>query len=152
MKERSMEKFVVFPFSLGCVGVAKTSRSQPTKNTKSSILHQAVLTKIQVGEDSPSKVKINGFWRFLGRRRFSEGVHTLIKRSFKGFSQLFVYKKEIEEVEMEMEIGYPTDVKHVTHVGWDGSTKTLELLSLPSISIKQFELAMAVQAGGSSRF
>lgn len=73
-----------------------------------------------------------------------------------------MYKEEIEE--MEMEIGYPTDVKHVTHIGWDGSTKINpmikgwdnskepDLLSFPSISIQQFQLAMTSQAGGSSRF
>lgn len=73
-----------------------------------------------------------------------------------------MYKEEIEEVEME--IGYPTDVKHVTHIGLDGSTKInpmikgwdnskeQDLLSFPSISIQQFELPMASQACGSSRF
>lgn len=70
-----------------------------------------------------------------------------------------VYKKEdVEKMEPEMEIGYPTDVKHVTHIGIDGSTtitnnvkgwdnlKAPELLSLSPISFKQFELAMASQA------
>ncbi|KAF4355025.1 hypothetical protein F8388_026526 [Cannabis sativa] len=33
-----------------------------------------------------------------------------------------IYKEEMEELEMDMEIGGPTDVKHVTHIGWDGST------------------------------
>ncbi|KAG8482092.1 hypothetical protein CXB51_027108 [Gossypium anomalum] len=37
-----------------------------------------------------------------------------IYKSFKYISQLFVVK------EREMEIGYPTDVKHVAHIGWDG--------------------------------
>lgn len=71
-----------------------------------------------------------------------------------------VYKEE--EIE-EMEIGYPTDVKHVTHIGFDGSNKinnnpmikswdNSKSLSFPSISIQQFELAMATQASGSSRF
>lgn len=57
-----------------------------------------------------------------------------------------------------MVIGYPTDVKHVSHIGLDGSTTTTnnvkgwdnlkppELLSLSPISFKQFELAMAAQA------
>ncbi|THU50739.1 hypothetical protein C4D60_Mb06t23490 [Musa balbisiana] len=39
-----------------------------------------------------------------------------VKGFFKGFkhmSQIFVDK------EHEMEIGYPTDVKHVAHIGWD---------------------------------
>lgn len=68
-----------------------------------------------------------------------------------------VYKEHIEEMEQEMEIGYPTDVKHVTHIGLDGSTTTNnvkgwdnlkppELLSINPITLKQFELAMATQA------
>ncbi|XP_073154159.1 CRIB domain-containing protein RIC10-like [Henckelia pumila] len=43
---------------------------------------------------------------------------TRIKGIYKGFkhtlSQIFVVK------EREMEIGYPTDVKHLAHIGWDG--------------------------------
>ncbi|KAK6122848.1 hypothetical protein DH2020_043374 [Rehmannia glutinosa] len=86
---------------------------------------------------------------------FSQGLHRLIRR-FKSFSQLFVYKEEMGHVEKEMEIGFPTDVKHVTHIGVDGSTtvnpvsnwenlKATEILSFPSISLQQFELAMANQ-------
>ncbi|KAE8728672.1 CRIB domain-containing protein RIC9 [Hibiscus syriacus] len=41
-----------------------------------------------------------------------------IYKSFKCISKIFVVK------EREMEIGYPTDVKHVAHVGWDGSSGT----------------------------
>ncbi|KAG6754671.1 hypothetical protein POTOM_040465 [Populus tomentosa] len=44
-------------------------------------------------------------------------METKIKGLCKGFkyiSQIFVVK------EREMEIGYPTDVKHVAHIGWDG--------------------------------
>ncbi|KAI3800309.1 hypothetical protein L1987_28396 [Smallanthus sonchifolius] len=44
---------------------------------------------------------------------------TKIKGVFKGFkfiSHIFVMK------EREMEIGYPTDVKHLAHIGWDGSS------------------------------
>ncbi|XP_057498601.1 CRIB domain-containing protein RIC10-like isoform X1 [Actinidia eriantha] len=46
---------------------------------------------------------------------------TKIKGIYKGFkyiSQIFVVK------EREMEIGYPTDVKHVSHIGWDGPSGT----------------------------
>lgn len=52
-----------------------------------------------------------------------------------------VYKEE----DMEMEIGSPTDVQHVTHIGWDDSTATTttldgltpppHFLSLPSPSL-----------------
>ncbi|XP_015165228.1 CRIB domain-containing protein RIC4-like isoform X2 [Solanum tuberosum] len=97
-----------------------------------------------------------GFWA-MTRPRFSQNVQRL-KRHFKGFSQLFARREEVEEEETEIEIGYPTDVKHLTHIGWDGSTtinpikgwenlKPPEIISFPSISIKQFELAMAAQAG-----
>ncbi|KAJ7946256.1 CRIB domain containing protein [Quillaja saponaria] len=37
-----------------------------------------------------------------------------ICKGFKYISQIFVVK------EREIEIGYPTDVKHVAHIGWDG--------------------------------
>ncbi|KAF5729022.1 ROP-interactive CRIB motif-containing protein 10 [Tripterygium wilfordii] len=36
-----------------------------------------------------------------------------ICKGFKFISQIFVVK------DREMEIGYPTDVKHVAHIGWD---------------------------------
>ncbi|KAK9133515.1 hypothetical protein Scep_013043 [Stephania cephalantha] len=44
---------------------------------------------------------------------------TKMKGFYKGFkfiTQIFVVK------EREMEIGYPTDVKHVAHIGWDGQS------------------------------
>ncbi|XP_028246581.1 uncharacterized protein LOC114423873 isoform X2 [Glycine soja] len=93
----------------------------------------------------------------LPKPNVAAGIQRIIK-GIKSLSQLFVYKKEdVEEMEPEMEIGYPTDVKHVTHIGIDGSTitnnvkgwdnmKAPELLSLSPISFKQFELAMASQA------
>ncbi|CAN6990458.1 hypothetical protein IGI04_002930 [Brassica rapa subsp. trilocularis] len=39
----------------------------------------------------------------------------LYQKSFKCFSDVF------DEKEDEMEIGYPTDVRHVSHIGWDSS-------------------------------
>ncbi|KAF9670416.1 hypothetical protein SADUNF_Sadunf13G0066000 [Salix dunnii] len=80
-----------------------------------------------------------------------------MRNSFKflAFSKLFkAYKEEIKE----MEIGLPTDVKHVTHIGWDATAPTSnpvhgwdnlispELLSLQSGTLRQFELAIAAQA------
>lgn len=38
-----------------------------------------------------------------------------IYKGLKFITQIFAVK----EREMEMEIGYPTDVKHVSHIGWD---------------------------------
>ncbi|MCL7035587.1 hypothetical protein MKW94_028826 [Papaver nudicaule] len=40
-----------------------------------------------------------------------------ICKSFKFISQIFVVTKE-----REMEIGFPTDVKHVAHIGWDNQS------------------------------
>ncbi|KAJ6390159.1 hypothetical protein OIU77_024388 [Salix suchowensis] len=77
-----------------------------------------------------------------------------------------VYREEEEEeddeqMEREMEIGFPTDVKHLTHIGLDGtattsnpikgweSLKPPEIISFPSLSLSHFELAMAAQAHGS---
>lgn len=72
--------------------------------------------------------------------------------AYKGFEDI--------EIETELEIGYPTDVKHVTHIGYDGSTTTnpdkildhlqplATTLPLPSVSLKQFKLAIAAQAEG----
>ncbi|KAL5730903.1 hypothetical protein ACHQM5_003687 [Ranunculus cassubicifolius] len=39
-----------------------------------------------------------------------------IYKGFKYISSIFVVK------EREMEIGFPTDVKHVAHIGWDGQS------------------------------
>ncbi|CAN1837792.1 CRIB domain-containing protein RIC1 [Linum perenne] len=102
------------------------------------------------------------------------GVNKLVTTMKASISQLFVYKQsaedEEEEDEEEMEIGFPTDVKHVTHIGLDGSTKGVDadadadaekedwteklkapadqIISFPTISLKQFEIAMAAQAHG----
>lgn len=63
----------------------------------------------------------------------------------------------MEEEEMDIEIGCPTDVKHVTHIGLDGSATTdptkgwdnlisPDLISVPTFSWHhQFDLSMAPQ-------
>ncbi|KAG6383007.1 hypothetical protein SASPL_157265 [Salvia splendens] len=54
--------------------------------------------------------------------RHTSPMATAVKGIFKGFkytiSQFFVVK------EREIEIGYPTDVKHVAHIGWEGASGT----------------------------
>ncbi|KAF8391834.1 hypothetical protein HHK36_022172 [Tetracentron sinense] len=154
MKDR-MERLVVLPFSIGCVSQSSVavSANHPRKTKPES---NPSVIRGQEGEESLSVVKMKNSFGFLAlpKPNISTGLQRLIK-SFKSFSHLFVYKEETEE--MEMEIGLPTDVKHVTHIGWDGSAttnpikgwdnlKAPELLSLPSISLRQFELAMAAQA------
>ncbi|XP_010455805.1 PREDICTED: CRIB domain-containing protein RIC10-like [Camelina sativa] len=41
-----------------------------------------------------------------------------IYKGFKCISQIFAVEKERDEIE----IGFPTDVKHVAHIGWEGSS------------------------------
>uniref|UniRef100_A0ACD6AAJ6 Uncharacterized protein n=1 Tax=Avena sativa TaxID=4498 RepID=A0ACD6AAJ6_AVESA len=68
------------------------------------------------------------------------GVHGLIK-GFKSLSQMFtVYdhgeeeEEEAAEVhqEKEIEIGYPTDVKHIGHIGWDPTAGGMVSFNMPS--------------------
>ncbi|XWS35200.1 hypothetical protein CRYUN_Cryun21dG0105800 [Craigia yunnanensis] len=155
MKER-MERFVVLPFSTGCSSQASVAvgKSPPRKPKSESTQN---VTSKQVGEDCSSKGRTkNSFgWFPLPKPNISSGTHRLIRAIVKSFSQLFVYK-EIEEVTAEMEIGFPTDVKHITHIGLDGTTTNNpvkgwedfnppDIFAFPSISLRQFELAMAAQ-------
>lgn len=76
-------------------------------------------SSIRVSPRQKKRPSSSGFGKFL--RIFlleSSPMSTKMKgiyKSFKLISQIFVVK------EREMEIGYPTDVKHVAHIGWDGS-------------------------------
>ncbi|CAK7348899.1 unnamed protein product [Dovyalis caffra] len=156
-----MERFVVLPFSVGCDSQSSVDvvSSELCKKPKPESKSHA--TRRQEGEESSckEKMKSNTFgFLALPKPNISSGIHRLI-RGIKSLSQIFVYKEENEELimEREMEIGFPTDVKHVTHIGLDGTTTTNavkgweslkppEIISFPSISLRQFELAMAAQA------
>ncbi|KAJ8425520.1 hypothetical protein Cgig2_019247 [Carnegiea gigantea] len=158
MKDRS-ERWLILPFSLGCA-----SQSSIAVHTPSHPKYAPPTSK-QVSHTGSSSIfkKSKYAIRFsLPKPNISLGIRRLIK-SFKSLSQIFAYKGEMEE-ETEMVIGYPTDVKHLTHIGWDGSTAITnhpvsgwenqtpppEIISFPSISLNQFELAMAAQAQGNS--
>ncbi|EES08442.1 hypothetical protein BDA96_05G123100 [Sorghum bicolor] len=89
-------------------------------------------------------------------RDFLAGIRKLFK-SFKNLSHIFeIYKDEDEEEDDDdtsIEIGLPTDVQHVAHIGLDGSTNlsslrglqgARELFSLSNLTtLEQFELTMA---------
>ncbi|XP_077229303.1 CRIB domain-containing protein RIC4-like [Tasmannia lanceolata] len=161
MKDR-MERLVVLPFSIGCVSQRSVAVSE--HNPKQFRQEPNPSSTREEGGRSFSSAKMkNSSFGFLPlpKSNISAGLQRLIK-SFKSFSQLFVYKEDDDgQMGMDLEIGLPTDVKHVTHIGWDGSTTTTttlknwdvfkapELLSIPSISLSQFELAMAAQSDNS---
>jgi hypothetical protein len=68
-----------------------------------------------------------------------------VQRLVKGIKSLFAGEEEDDE---EMVIGYPTDVQHVGHIGWDdglnkvgGAMGMVNAFSLPSpLSLRQLEV------------
>lgn len=150
-----MERFASFPFSVGCVSHSSVDvvETQPKKSQAES--NPATPSEIQSNNG-----RTKSSFLPLPKPNISAGFHKVIK-GFKSLSYLFQSYREDDdddEEEMEMEIGFPTDVQHVAHIGWDGFNsggtgmkswnKGPELLSLPTISLKQFELAMAAQTTG----
>ena len=141
----TMERLVGLPFSIGCVSQSSVDvvEKKPTLNSPSP------------PPPSGRRQLKNTAFALQRPSTISAGIQKLIK-SIKSLSQMFVYKDEDEEVEME--IGLPTDVQHVGHIGWDGfnsvdvmkswEVQAPEFLTIPSLSLKQFELAMAAQGGG----
>ena len=83
-----------------------------------------------------------------GMSRLMKGIRSL--------SQMFAtyeYDGDDDEEEREMVIGYPTDVQHVGHIGWDGHNNTVgagaamasmvNAFSLPSsLSLHHLDMAM----------
>ncbi|KAG8078878.1 hypothetical protein GUJ93_ZPchr0007g4833 [Zizania palustris] len=59
-----------------------------------------------------------------GSKSKGESLVARLLRGFKNLSQIFAVYEDEDEEEREMVIGLPTDVKHVAHIGWDGSTNT----------------------------
>ncbi|GAB4851836.1 CRIB domain-containing protein [Ancistrocladus abbreviatus] len=156
-----IERWIILPFSTGCASkssIAVATNGQLKSVPETNFWH---LTQgRQAGEKSSFRAKKKNSFVFLAlpKSKISHGLRRLIS----SLSHLFAYKYEIEEEELEMEIGFPTDVKHVTHIGWDGSTttnpvkgwenlSTSEIISFPSISLRQFELAMAAQAASETQ-
>ncbi|KAM5561892.1 CRIB domain-containing protein RIC4 [Rosa sericea] len=163
MRER-MERLVLLPFTIGCVSessIAVGAQQQP-RRSKSDSNPSPIRTKEEEEEEeegdglSSGENMKNSFRSLaLSKPNISIGIHRLSK-GFKTFSQLFVYKDEMEEeqLEMDMEIGCPTDVKHVTHIGLDGSASAATTDPIPKgswddlispVSWRQFELSRPSQ-------
>ncbi|WVZ61267.1 hypothetical protein U9M48_011169 [Paspalum notatum var. saurae] len=170
------DRFAVFPFSMGCMSqsavsvadpAAETSKkppqSEPSSSSSSSSITAAAHDQggVVVG-DSSSEAAANakaeaspagpGGLVAAGVSRLMKGIRSL--------SQMFAAayddggEEEEEEEEREIVIGYPTDVQHVGHIGWDGGNHTklglgatamgmVNAFSLPStLSLHQLEMAM----------
>ncbi|KAF0916511.1 hypothetical protein E2562_007589 [Oryza meyeriana var. granulata] len=111
-----MDRFIVIPFSSTCRNGSSVDVVDGGKNAKKpqgsffQVLDVVLLDLVQL-------------------RSIGESLVARLLRGFKNLSQIFaVYEdddeEEEEEEEREMVIGLPTDVKHVAHIGWDGSTNT----------------------------
>ncbi|XP_024627067.1 CRIB domain-containing protein RIC4 isoform X2 [Medicago truncatula] len=126
MRQR-MERLVILPFSAGCiseasvaVGVPHPRRSKPAETNSP---HDAIRSKGVEDSEILSGESMKNSLRLLDVVPKPNLSFNKLFKGFKNFSQLFVEKEEdLEEAEMDMEIGCPTDVQHVTHIGWDGVT------------------------------
>ncbi|GMI84567.1 ROP-interactive CRIB motif-containing protein 4 [Hibiscus trionum] len=142
-----MERFVILPF--GCVSessvaVAVQQQQQPRRSNSKPANAR---TRHEEEDDDEDEESLSM------KPDVTTGFHKLFK-GFKTFSQLFVYKEE-------MEIGLPTDVKHVAHVGldesewssgsrsmgsWDNLFSPRHLFTFPSPQYGPTETQAAVQA------
>ncbi|PKU77554.1 CRIB domain-containing protein RIC4 [Dendrobium catenatum] len=157
MRER-MERFVGFPFSVSCVSQSSVDVLE-TSHPRRSRSERAPSTppiNEETSERDLGKMTTKGL---TGAINISAGIHKAVMKGIKSFSQLFFEREAEDELDI-MEIGYPTDVQHVGHVGVDGSTvagldamdgwsKAPDQLSffLPPLSLRQFELAGMNHAG-----
>ncbi|CAL9060007.1 unnamed protein product [Musa banksii] len=155
MRDRRIDRFILLPFSVGCVSESSVAvyENQPKRAQRDG----APNTPSGDGDRRQSTVEVKNSSAVLAfpKPNISAGIQKLVK-SFKSLSQhvVVLYKEEDEEVEME--IGFPTDVQHVAHIGCDGFNSSMssnknwdrapELLPLPS-PMQQYELAVAAQAG-----
>ncbi|KAL3725666.1 hypothetical protein ACJRO7_030664 [Eucalyptus globulus] len=127
MRDR-MERLVLLPFAVGCISESSvaiaTQNHRRSKNVDSppsrTDQETADRDKEEEGSFSDESMKSSFNLMALPKPNISTGIQRLFK-GFRSVSHLFVYKEEdMQEEETEIEIGLPTDVKHVTHIGWDG--------------------------------
>ncbi|XP_010453808.1 PREDICTED: CRIB domain-containing protein RIC4-like [Camelina sativa] len=116
MRDR-MERLVVLPFSVGCISDSSVAVLSPLSKPH---YHRSPQ---EIRRDQEEEDHMKNVFKFLAvsKPEISTGINRLFK-SFKTISQLFGDKEEEEKEEMEtsgMEIGVPTNVKHVSHIGWE---------------------------------
>ncbi|KAL5218168.1 hypothetical protein ABZP36_018852 [Zizania latifolia] len=146
----------VFPFSIGCMSQSAVSVVDPHEKKAQNDLSSAAVassssataTAQTAEEEGGGGEKAKGAAAASSSGIVASGVQRLIK-GIKNLSQMFVMfddGEEDDEEEREMVIGYPTDVQHVGHIGWDGMNKVgsmVNAFSLPSsLSLRQLDMVM----------
>ncbi|CAA0821263.1 CRIB domain-containing protein RIC4 [Striga hermonthica] len=149
MRDR-MEKFVLLPFSAGCISESSiaVAQQQAKRSNPDTKLTPTREKEEEEDEESLSGDNLKSPLSHLALQRFQK-----LFKNFKNFSQSFAYKDEFKETDMGIEIGFPTDVKHVTHIGLDGCASTIlsrgwtnepeQTINLPSFPLTPLELAMS---------
>lgn len=168
-------RFIAIPFSSGCRSQSSVDVVDTARHGKKPRQQGAETGAVPGGASVRPPTPAAAASAAGGK---GESLVARLLRGFKNLSQIFaVYDEDDdEEEEREMVIGLPTDVKHVAHIGWDGSTSTTTSLRswnraappapassssaaaappqpqeqyplpLPALSMRQFELAMVAQA------
>ncbi|CAL4972459.1 unnamed protein product [Urochloa decumbens] len=117
-REQPPRRFIAIPFSSGCRSHSSVDVVDTARHAGKKPHPQGIEFGVVPGGAPPA--------RPAGGSK-GESLVARLLRGFKNLSQIFaVYDEdeEEEEEEREMVIGLPTDVKHVAHIGWDGSTST----------------------------
>lgn len=167
------ERFAVFPFSMGCMSQSAVSVADPgDKKAQGDPSSTAAATVARAGAGSSEE----GAGEAMTKEKavaaaaatttpglVAAGVSRLMK-GIRSLSQMFAGEdddgggggedEEEEEEEREMVIGYPTDVQHVGHIGWDGHNSKagaaaaamagmVNAFSLPSsLSLRHLDMAI----------
>ncbi|CAL4953037.1 unnamed protein product [Urochloa decumbens] len=116
-EQQPPRRFIAIPFSSGCRSHSSVDVVDTARHAGKKPHPQGIEFGVVPGGAPPA--------RPAGGNK-GESLVARLLRGFKNLSQIFaVYDEEDEEEEeREMVIGLPTDVKHVAHIGWDGSTST----------------------------
>ncbi|KAF7044991.1 hypothetical protein CFC21_054139 [Triticum aestivum] len=153
-----------FPFSIGCMSQSAVAVADPLdKKPQAPAPQQADTpsssstntTAATVQEHLPGSISERGAGEESSEDKarttaaasgvVTAGVQRLL-RGIKTFFAMYDGEEEDEEEDREIVIGYPTDVQHVGHIGWDGINKVggmVGAFSLPSsLSLRQLEIAM----------
>jgi len=180
------DRFGVFPFSMGCmsqsaVSVADPSEKKPQGDPSSSssatapskfliddhdrVQIEFIIVSIILlfNADAAAGSSEDGAGETVNKEKAAVApaspglVAAGVSRLMKGIKSLsLMFAGDEEEEEREMVIGYPTDVQHVGHIGWDGHNKVgamgmVNAFSLPSsLSLRQLEMAMDQAAHASA--
>ncbi|XP_076926609.1 CRIB domain-containing protein RIC4-like [Bidens hawaiensis] len=154
MKDR-MERLVIFPFTAGCVNSSSVSvciqherRLKEHINSAGTVGRSLEVIKEAKGTSNDEMVKGMSKFPILSKPNIYIGFHR-ITQTIKSLSQSLVNKEDVDDQEMELEIGLPTNVKHVTHIGFDGPLTQvangcnhlafIDILSLCPDSMSRFE-------------